>query len=339
MIEIDGSFGEGGGQILRTATALAAIKKIPCRIFNIRKKRPNPGLQTQHLLTLRALAQLCNGRLEGDYLNSTEIRFFPGEISSKDLHIRIETAGSIPLCLQSLLPVAIFAPAPFKIFFKGGGTDVPFSPTIDHFRFVFLKILEKMGPKIEINVSKRGFYPAGGGEVEVKIFPNKLQPLNLTERGEIKKISILSTAAQILKEKKVAERQISGAKEILGRLKIPIETKIEYKETESAGSAICIIAEFEKTLLGSDNLGKLGVPAEKVGRDCALQLLEEGKTQSCLDRFLTDQILIYLALSSKKCQIKIGKLTLHAKTNIWLIPQFLKGKFEIKENLLTWLPQ
>lgn len=339
MIEIDGSFGEGGGQILRTATALAAITKKPCRVFNIRKGRPKPGLQTQHLLTLRALTEICNGKIEGDYLGSEEIKFWPGEIKNKNLLVKIETAGSITLCLQSLLPVTLFAPDSTKISFKGGGTDVPFSPTLDYFRNVFSPILEKIGPKVEINIQKRGFYPEGGGKMEVKVFPTKIKPLNLLEKGEFRKIIIFSVASEFLKEKKVAERQIRGAKEILSKLKLPIETQIEYAKTDSPGSAICIIAEYENTILGSDNLGKLGMPAEKVGRECAMQILQEEKSGTCLDRFLTDQILIYLALSGQKSQVKISELTSHAKTNLWLIPQFLKGRFEIKGNLITWIPE
>ena len=338
MIEIYGSFGEGGGQILRTATALAAIKKIPCRIFNIRKGRPNPGLQAQHLLGLRALAELCNGKLEGDYLNSTEIKFYPGKITAKDLVVKIETAGSITLCLQTLLPVALFAKNPIKISFKGGGTDVPFSPTIDYFRYVFLKILEKMGTKVEINVLRRGFYPAGGGEVRMKVYPSKLKPLTLTERGSFQGILALSLASESLKERRVAERQLSEPRKVFQVLRLKTEEKIEYVKTESPGSCLVLVAKYENTILGSDGIGKLSLPAEKVGKGCVEQLLEEERSGTCLDRFLTDQILVYMSLAEDKSQVRISKLTLHAQTNIKIIEKFLKGKFEIKNNILSWIP-
>jgi RNA 3'-phosphate cyclase len=339
MIEIDGSFGEGGGEIVRTATALAAVKKIPCRVFNIRMKREKPGLQTQHLLGLRALTEICNGRLEGDYLNSTEIKFFPGEITRDKITIKIPTAGSITLVLQTLIPVCIFAKNPIEIYFDGGATDTFFSPTIDHFRYVFLKILERMGAKVEIEILRRGYYPEGGAKLKAKIFPTKLKPINLTERDKIKKILTISGASQSLKNKKVAERQVAGVKEVLGKLNLPIEEKIEYYDTQSPGSQICLIAEFENTILGTDNLGKLGRRAEDVGKEAALELLKEQKTNTCLDKHLADQILPYMALAPGKSQVTVSEITEHCKTNIWVIEKFISGKFEIKENLIAWSPR
>jgi len=167
MIEIDGGKYEGGGQILRTAIALSTICQKPCRIFNIRKNRPKPGLATQHLLGIQALAKLCGGKVEGDFLGSEEIKFYPGNTYQEHLFIKIPTAGSITLLLQTLLPPLLFFPKPTKITFEGGATDTFFSPTFDHFRFVFLKILEKMGAKVTLHIVKRGFYPEGEAKVKL----------------------------------------------------------------------------------------------------------------------------------------------------------------------------
>lgn len=342
MIEIDGGYLEGGGEILRTACALSAVTKKPCRVFNIRQGRPEPGLATQHLLGLQALAQLCRGELAGDFLGSTEITFFPGEIdggsASITASIDLPTAGSITLILQTLVLPCLFSQKPVKIVFKGGATDTFFSPTIDYFKYVFLKILEKMGVKVEVNILKRGCYPEGGAKVETIVQPSKLKNLKITERGNFKRILIISGASESLKDKKAAERQVSGAKEIMRKLKLPTEEKIEYSPTQSPGSHINLVAEFENTIIGTDNLGKLGKKAEEVGREAALNLLKEEKTGSCLDSHMADQILPYLALSSGKSEVTVSEITNHCKTNIWVIEKFFDGKFKIRDNLIIWNP-
>ncbi len=345
MIEIDGSFLEGGGQILRTAVSLSAITKKPCRVFNIRKGREKPGLMPQHLLGIQALNQLSNGKLEGDFLGSEEIKFSPGEISAKDLNVKIETAGSITLVLQTLILPSLFAQAPLRIIFNGGATDTFFSPTIDYFQYVFLGIVEKMGIKIKVNILKRGYYPEGGTKVEVMIYPLlrqgfggqalKLKSLNLTERGNLKKITAISGASESLKDKKVAERQVAGVREILGKLKLPTEERIEYYQTQCPGSQVCLAALFENTIIGTDNLGKLGKRAEDVGKEAALELLNEQKTGACLDKHLADQILPYLALASGKSQVTVSEMTRHCKTNIWVIEKFWDKKFGVKGNLIS----
>jgi len=331
---------------LRTAISLSAITGKDCRIFNIRKGRERPGLASQHLLGIQAAAQLCSGKLEGDFLGSEEVKFYPGKIQAKDLHIKIETAGSINLVLQALIPPALLISpsagsgqvSPIKITIVGGATDTFFSPTMDYFRHVFLKILEKMETKAEVNVLKRGYYPEGGAEVEVKIYPTKIENLNLTEKGKLEKILVISGASRSLKDKKVAERQIAGAKEVLGKLKLPSEEKIEYCDTRCPGSQICLVAEFENAVIGTDNLGKLGKRAEDVGKEAALELLKEDKSGACLDKHMADQILPYLSLASGKSQVSASEITDHAKTNIWVIEKFIDGKFEIKDNLITWKP-
>jgi RNA 3'-phosphate cyclase len=202
---------------------------------------------------------------------------------------------------------------------------------MDYFRFVFLKVLETMGVKTEIKILKRGYYPEGGAKTEAIIFPSKIKKLNLVERGLFKKIMVISGASDFLKPKKVAERQIFGVKEILGKLKLPFEEKIEYYDTRCPGSQIFLATEFENTIIGADNLGKLGKRAEDVGKETALGLLKEEKSGACLDKHSADQILPYLALAEGKSEVSVSEITNHCKTNMWVIEKFFEGKFEIKD--------
>ena len=195
-----------------------------------------------------------------------------------------------------------------------------------------------MNGKVEIDILKRGYYPEGGAKIGARIYPSKLKALNLTKRGKLEKILIISGASEFLKEKKVAERQLAGAREILGKLKLPLEERAEYYQTQCPGSQICLIAEFENTVIGTNSLGKLGKRAEDVGREAALELLKEEKSMTCLDKHSADQILPYLVLAQGKSQITVSEITNHCKTNMWVIEQFGKGKFKIKDNLITWLP-
>lgn len=347
MIEIDGSKYEGGGQILRTATSLSALTGKPCRVFNIRQKRPKPGLAHQHLLGLKALAQLCNGKIKGDYLGSKQVEFYPGSNCQDRISINIPTAGSITLVLQSLTLPVLYSPIPIKISFNGGATDTFFSPTIDYFRYVFLEILEKIleqtdsqgKPHINLNIEKRGFYPEGGAKITIEVFPSTLRPFSLKERGSLETVLVISGASDYLKKQRVAERQISGAKQVLGKLKLPIEEKIEYYSTNSAGSQINIIAKLKNTVFGADNLGKLGKSAEQVGKEAAQDFLEEVRSNACLDKHLADQVLPYMALAPGRSEVTVSKITSHCQTNIWVIEQFIKGKFEIQDNLITWKPK
>ncbi|PIU42678.1 MAG: RNA 3'-phosphate cyclase [Parcubacteria group bacterium CG_4_9_14_0_2_um_filter_35_11] len=362
LLSIDGSYGEGGGEILRTATALAAVLEKSCHIFNIRASRPRPGLALQHLLGLQALSQLSDGKLEGANLGSKEIKFYPHaknfgvgvysqEISPKEIKVEIETAGSITLILQTLLIPSLFAPAPFKIQFKGGATDTFFSPPIDYFRFVFLPNLEKLinslpkakGGKVNINILRRGFYPKGGAEVEVEIFPlefsQKITKFSFKDRGELKRILVISGASEFLKKRKVAQRQITGAKQtplFYHKAKLPIETKIEYYDTLSPGSQMTIIGEFENTVLGASALGRLLKSSEEVGKEAAMEFLKETRKPVALDSHFSDQILPYIALFTKSAKLTTSEITQHTKTNIWVIEKFIRGNFQVKDNVITW---
>jgi len=330
-ISIDGSYGEGGGQIVRTACALSAITGIPCHIYNIRKSRKNPGLGHQHVLGLRALARLCGGELTGDEQGSTGISLFPGRIEAKSLDVEIKTAGSIALLLQTLLLPAFFAPGPVRINFHGGATDTFFAPVIDYHRFVFSNILERIGLKSATEITRRGFYPRGGAEVGVEVTPGSVSNWRCTERGRLRKILIMSGAADILKARRVAERQAESAEKTLGfGPGIPVESVIEYFPALSAGSTITIAGDFENTAIGSDSLGRPGKRAEAVGSEAARMFLDEFNSGACLDAHAADQVLPYLSLAEGESLFTVSEIRKHTTTNIWVIGQFIDRRIELE---------
>jgi RNA 3'-phosphate cyclase len=330
-ILIDGSYGEGGGQILRTASALSAITGMPCRIINIRKNRRKPGLAHQHVIGLRALRELCDGRLQGDSIGSLEIAFHPGRIKPRTLHVEIPTAGSVTLVMQTLLLPALTAPGRVTVNFHGGGTDTFFSPSMDYYRFVFLKILQRIGLTAEIKITKRGFYPKGGARVTFDTSPGRPGSWRCTERGELRGVTIISGASDKLKERGVAERQAKSAEDKLkSELKRPIEQKIEYSNTFSAGSFINIVADFEHTTIGTDGLGERGRRAEVVGEETAIEFLKEFNSGACLDKHAGDQIVPFISLAEGKSEVTISEIRKHTSTNIWVVNHFLDRSIELR---------
>ena len=185
MIEIDGSQGEGGGQVLRTSLALSMVSGSPFRIQNIRAGRKKPGLMRQHLTSVNAAAEVCQARVQGNELGSLELEFFPGTVRPGNYHFSVGTAGSTTLVCQTVLPALMTASAPSTLTLEGG-THNPFAPPFDFLERVFAPVVETMGPKIDLMIERYGFYPAGGGKVQLRIEPvESLAPIDLTERGEI----------------------------------------------------------------------------------------------------------------------------------------------------------
>jgi RNA 3'-phosphate cyclase len=324
MIEIDGSFGEGGGQIVRTAVALSALTKKPVKIFNIRAKRKNPGLSYQHMTSVESVRRLCDAEIKGLGKGSSAVEFYPKEIRGGKFSFDVGTAGSMTLVLQCCLLPSLFADEKTAITIKGG-TDVKWSPPVDYFQNVFLKIISKMGANIELKIIKRGFYPKGGGDIEVNIEPVKeLKKLDLSQKKETKNINGIAFISNLPEH--ILKRMKDSALKKLLDYNVKIEDDIIHSFSPGAG-----ITFWTDTLLGASSLGEKGVSAEKVGENAANNLLEEIKSGATLDVYAADQILPYLALAKDKSVFLTRNLSMHAETNMWLIKKFVDVEFDVKE--------
>ncbi len=323
MIEIDGSI--GGGQVLRTALGLSCLLKKPFYIKNIRVSRPNPGLQEQHLQCVLALAKISDAKVEGGYKNSKELYFEPKEVKPKFIDIKISTAGSVGLILQSLLIVGFKYPINLKIL--GGATYGKWAASLDFIDKVLGFWLRKLGMEIDIKVLKHGFYPQGGAEVEVKISPTQTKEKIFVEKiGDVKSINILCVASLNLKRRNVLERIVSTTQKELTKLTSNLNTKIEYQQTLCDGCGITIYAQTEYAVVGSSLCGEIKKTAEDVAKEVTQVFLEDVKKGS-LDRYTSDQIIPYLALLGGK--IKIADFTDHVKANIKVVEKFLNTQFKI----------
>ncbi len=325
MIEIAGDHLEGGGQIVRTAVGLSALTGKPCRIFNIRYGRKKPGLAAQHMKGIEAAARLCHGQVEGLSLGSQDVVFQPSGITGGRFEIDIGTAGSIPLILQTLILPSTRAERDVE-FEITGGTHVRWAPSIDYFQEIFCAILLRLGVEVRSEVDRVGFYPKGGGTVRVNIRPGRgLEPLNMTKRGDLRAVFAESIASRDLEKAKVAERQILGVEKVF---EIDDAT-VEYVDTYSTGSSIHLTARFPNCRLGASSLGERGKPAERVGNEAARLLSDQIRSGACLDRWMADQILPYLALAGSESEVTVAEVTNHCLTNIWVIEKFLPVKFEV----------
>ncbi len=339
MIEIPGDLLEGGGQIIRTSIALAALTGKEVRVIKIREKRPNPGLQAQHVTAVRTVAGICNAETEGLLQGSRELIFRPREPAAGKFKFDVGTAGSITLILQAVMPCAAYAPGSVELDLTGG-TDVKWSPTIDYVRLIVLPILQLIGYRATLTMHQRGHYPKGGGHVSMRIEPSRsLMAIKLVERGRAAP-AVEGISHCVRLPSHVAQRQADAAKEKLGMkgyrdVNIAIETYPPNQDPHFApGSGITLLMKFsDGSIVGSDSIGEQGKPAERVGEDAATKLLKEIESNAPVDRHLGDILIPYMVVAEGRSEISISEITSHTLTNIEVAEMITGVKFEVQGEL------
>ncbi|WP_292380833.1 RNA 3'-terminal phosphate cyclase [Methanosarcina sp. UBA289] len=322
MLEIDGSYGEGGGQLVRTAVALSAVTGKEIRVTNIRKNRPNPGLKQQHLKALEAAARIFKAQISGLFPGSTELSFAPVEIEGGKYDIDIGTAGSITLLLQCIMPALPFAKEEVELTVKGG-TDVAWSPTIDYLQHVTLRALERLGYSASVTLKEHGYYPKGGGKVSAYFKPCRLQGFHFLKEEE-EKIKGISHASNLPTHVPLRQAEAASIRLMEAGYQSQIET--QSFEAFSTGSGITLWTGY----IGGSALGKRGLPAERVGKSAADEIIPELRAGASVDTHLADQLIPYMALAGDS-SYTVRELSLHTATNIWITEQFLDVKFKIEE--------
>jgi len=328
-IEIDGSLGEGGGQVLRSTLSLSCITGKPVRIYNIRKNRPKPGLMPQHLTVVTALARISGADVRGAEPGSREISFAPGPVTAGGYAFDIGTAGSVVLLLQSLLPPLLFTEEPSRVALTGG-THVPFGPTFDFLREVFFPWMERIGAPVSCEIERYGFYPRGGGKVTVRIPPaGEIRGIDLREKGGVLAVTGRSCVANL--PRSIAERQRDAALELLAAHSPEIVT--EAVPSPGPGTFLFLKVETEAGCAGFSALGAPGKRAEDVGREAAREALEFIASPAALDPRLADQLLLYLALSKEPSTFTSSRMTNHLVTHLHVIRRMLGTREEIEGNV------
>ena len=326
MVVLDGSQGEGGGQILRSSLALSMATGKPFRISGIRAGRKKPGLMRQHLTAVQAAARVCSAQVEGDVIGSTDLLFRPGPMIPGEYKFSVGTAGSSTLVFQTLMPALLLTGKPFVLTLEGG-THNPASPCLDFLEKVYLACLKRMGVEAEITVERRGFYPAGGGKWTVEVMPpTVLRPLEVLERG-----TFLSQQAKVIWSKIpaiVPERERAYLKSRLGLQ----DGQIRIEEaTDSIGPGNVIVAElhYENIAEVVSGFGEFGVASETVADAVVQECREYQKHGAPVGQHLADQLLLPMALGAGGV-FRTLPLTLHSRTNIETIGRFLPRPIEVQ---------
>ena len=320
FFEIDGSYGEGGGQILRSAISLSCITQKPIQINNIRAKRKIPGLSAQHLTSIRILAKICNAEVHGLKIGSTCIKFIPGLIQDQKIKENVGTAGSISLVSQVLIPVVSLSRKNLELKITGG-TDVSWSPTIDYTKIVLQEAYSRFGIPFSLDVERRGYYPKGNGIVKLNVSPaKKISTVSFTKR-ESRKADICCTYSKI--PDSIIEAEVKQISKNLEKENFVTQLKIRNEDALDKGASILISSMDSKSIIGIDGL--LDVKSFKFS-DIAQSFIESNLG---VDSNLADMIVIPTALVDGISVFRVNSITKHLETNLYVTSKITGCKYGI----------
>lgn len=330
MIMIDGAQGEGGGQVLRTALSLALVTGQPFRIDNIRANRTRPGLLRQHLTAVQAACAVGGADCDGLEIGTIALGFTPGAMVPGEHHFAVGSAGSTSLVFQTVLPALMLADKPSRLVLEGG-THNGEAPPFDFIDRSFLPVINRMGPQVTARLVRHGFYPAGGGRIEVDIVPSKaLSPLHLLGRGERRRVEAHAMVAALPGE--IAVRELAAVEKVLGWA--DEERRItQLPERVGPGNILMLDAEFEHVTEVVSGFGKLGVSAQTVGEKAAKRMAGYLASPAFAGPYLADQLLLPMALAGEGSFTTV-KPSAHARTGAQVIERFLDVtiRFEEQDN-------
>ncbi len=321
MLRLDGAFGEGGGQILRSALTLSLVTGKPFELINIRARRPQPGLRPQHLTCVKAAQKISRAKVTGAHKGSLSLRFEPQKIQPGHYVFDIGTAGAVSLVFQTVaIPLALAGGGSLLL---KGGTHVPYAPCYHYLAYVYTPMLSLLGYSFSLSLLRYGFYPVGGGEIKAQIkTKGKGTPLILTEPYTKKDVEIFSIVSKDLPHH-ICLRQARRAEALLSRKGFSFKTKLEKVSAPSPGTLVFLLLAEGVKRAGFFSLGRKGKPAEKVAEEACAELLAFYETGAALDPYLSDQILLPLAVEQVSFCFTSSCLTRHFFTNLWVIQKFL----------------
>ncbi len=294
MIIIDGAEGEGGGQVVRNACALSLVTGQPFRITDIRGKRSKPGLMRQHVTAIEAACRIGNAGCDGLAVGSSEMTFTPGSVTAGDYHFKVGTAGSTSLVLQTILMPLILADAPSRLTIEGG-THNMMAPPFDFIERCFLPVINRMGPRVEARLIRHGFYPRGGGRIEIVIEPAPLQRIECVERGALIDCSAAALFTGLPFD--VADRELATARNYLPEWPAEAFAVRQLPEDRGPGNVLMLEARFEQATEIVSGFGQLGVPAERLAKQAAGRMAGYLARDAFAGPYLQDQLLLPMALA------------------------------------------